>query len=175
MKPVRRRSTTRPLIIPLLGVVVAALAPVPASAAPAADAPGSGLGRHDRQLLAEARANGDPTVTMLIAAKPGSSDAVARGLQGLGGRIGYHDQALGYLRAEVPTARAEKAAAVSGVQAADLDEVVPLDDPRPDGATVPTPFPPPDSSTPRDNPYMPVGRPGPPRSPPPTPPGTAAA
>ena len=163
MEPARRRSPARPLVVSLLGaVVVAALTPVPGGAVPsrAGDQPGSGLGRHDRQLLAEARANGDPTVTMLIAAKSGSSDAVARGVQGLGGKVGYHDQALGYLRAEVPTDRAEQAAAVSGVQAADLDEVVPLDDPRPDGATVPTPFPPPNASTPRDNPYMPVGETG---------------
>ncbi|MBC6450172.1 S8 family serine peptidase [Actinokineospora xionganensis] len=149
------RSAATSLLVP---VVVAALVPGLASAAPgrAGEPPGSGLGRHDRQLLAEAQVNGKTEVTMLFATALGSSGDVSRGVQAMGGRVDYHDQALGYVRASVPIGRAEQAAKVSGVQAADLDEVLPLNDPRPEGQTNPTPFPAPDASTPRANPYMPI-------------------
>jgi len=33
-----------------------------------------------------------------------------------------------------------------------VDEIIPLDDPRPDGAVIPTPQVPPGAATPRDNP-----------------------
>ena len=48
-------------------------------------------------------------------------------------------------------------AALSGVQTVNLDEVIPLDDPRPDGTVPPTPQTPPSAVTPRNNPYMPIG------------------
>jgi len=126
------------------------------SASPQAAGQASGLGRHDRELLAEARAAGKSTVTLLIAARPGAGSDVVRGLQGLGARIDYRDDALGYVRAQVAVDSAERAAKLSGVQTADLDEIVPLDDPRPTGQANPTPFPAPNASTPRDNPYMPI-------------------
>jgi hypothetical protein len=53
--------------------------------------------------------------------------------------------------------KADAVAALSGVQTANLDEVIPLDDPRPAGAVVPTPQTPPSASTPNNNPYMPIG------------------
>ena len=147
----------RSLTVVLVALVVAVLMPlgVPkTSARGTAQAPG--LGRQDRQLLAEARATGDATVTMLLAARPGAVPDVVRGMQSLGGRVAYRDDALGYVRAIVATGRAEEAAALNGVQAADLDDIIPLGDPRPDAQTVPTPYPPPSSSTPRANPYMPI-------------------
>src|SRR4030095_13496893 len=51
----------------------------------------------------------------------------------------------------------EAAASLSGVQAVDLDEIIPLYDPRPDGAVNPTPQTPPSASTPNNNPYLPIG------------------
>jgi len=97
---------------------------------------------------------------LLIASRPGSNRTVVSGVQALGGRIDARDDALGYLRAEVPIDRAEQAARVTGVQSADVDEIIPLDDPRPEGQAAPTPFPAPDASTPRDNPYMPMAETG---------------
>ncbi|HVK21758.1 MAG TPA: S8 family serine peptidase [Actinokineospora sp.] len=158
MESARRRTAVKSAGICLLTAVVVAAFTPPLTAS--ADPPGSGLGRHDRQLLAEAVANGKPTVTMLIATRPGASADVSRGIERLGGRIGYTDAALGYVRAAVPTARAEQAAKVTGVQAADLDETVALDDPRPEGIADPAPFPAPDASTPRANPYMPIAETG---------------
>lgn len=148
---VRRARTSLLLLV----VIVLALAAASTSAQQGAQ--GSSLGRSDRELLAEARARGEATVTLLIAARAGAGSDVARGLQGLGARIDYRDDALGYLRAKVATDRAERAAKLAGVQAADLDEVVPLDDPQPAGQSAPTPQPAPNAGTLRDNPYMPVG------------------
>jgi len=145
----------------LLAFVTAALLPAMASPASAqAATQGSGLGRHDRELLAEAKVNGKATVTMLIGARDGASSTVASGIEALGGRIDYRDDALGYLRAVVATDRAEQAAKVAGVQTADLNEVLALDDPRPDAQAAPTPYPAPNASTPRDNPYMPIAETG---------------
>ena len=64
---------------------------------------------------------------------------------------------MDYVRAVVPTARAEQVAALPDVQSADVDEVIPLEPVRPDGQEAPTPQTPPGSSTPAVNPYMPIG------------------
>jgi hypothetical protein len=122
-----------------------------------AGASDDGLSQKDRELLALASANGQKNVTLLIAAGSGSSRQVVSGLQQLGGSVAYRDDALGYIRASVPIGKAEAVTALAGVQAVDVDEVIPLPDPRPDGAVPPTPQPAPGASTPRNNPYMPVG------------------
>ena len=116
------------------------------------------LSKHDRQLLAEARLNGLPTVTLLIASLPGANRQVAAGITGLGGTIQYREDDISYLRAELPTGNVEAAAQLSGVQDLDLDEVIPLPDPRPDpeGALGVIPQPAPGAGTPRVNPYMPT-------------------
>jgi hypothetical protein len=116
-----------------------------------------GLSKEDHRQLALAKANGESRVTLLIAAKPGAAKTVVSGLQGLGASIGYRDDALGYLRASVPTGNAEAVNSLAGVQAVDVDEIVPVPDPRPQGAQNPVPQPPPTAVTPRINPYMPTG------------------
>jgi subtilisin family serine protease len=126
----------------------------PASAGKSSD---DGLSKEDHKQLALARANGQSSVTLLIAAKPGAAKQVASGLRGLGATVGYRDDALGYLRANVPTGQAEAIASLAGVQAVDVDQVIPLPDPRPQGAQSPVPQTPPSASTPNDNPYMPTG------------------
>ena len=73
-----------------------------------------------------------------------------------GGSIRFRDAALGYVRADVPTAKVAAVAASAGVQAVDVDEVVPLPDPSPGGSVGPITRPPPDANTPRANPYMPI-------------------
>src|SRR5215216_6231377 len=118
---------------------------------------GSKLSKHNRELLAEAVAQGKSTVTVLIAAKPGANKSVASGIASLGGTVRYRDDDVSYIRATVPTGKVEAAAALSGVQALNLDEIIPLDDPRPAGAVNPTPQTPPSASTPNNNPYMPIG------------------
>lgn len=134
-------------------LVLSALLPMSVAAAP----PSSKLGKHDRQLLAEANAQRRPTVTLLIATKPGSSKAVADGIAAMGGTIRYRDNELGYVRAAVPTGKVEAASALAGIEAVDVDEIIPLYDPRPDGTVPPTPQTPPSAATPNNNPYMPTG------------------
>lgn len=139
----------------LLFVLLALAVALPAGAAP--NAQGRGLSKHDRALLAEARAQGKTTVTLLIAARPGQNRAVANGISALGGTIRFRDDDVSYIRAVVPTDRAEAAAQISGVQTVNLDEVIPLEDPRPDGSQAPIPQTPPGAGTPQNNPYMPIG------------------
>lgn len=119
---------------------------------------GSGLSKHDRELLIAARTQGAPTVTLLIASQPGKNKTVVSGLTGLGGVIGYRDDLLGYIRATVPTDKVEAAAQLNGVQYIDLNEVIPLEDPRPDpdGVTALISQPAPGAGTPNNNPYMPI-------------------
>lgn len=135
-----------------------ALSPAPVGATPAT--PGAGLDKHDRQLLAQATAAGEETVTLLVASRPGANRAVVEGLTALGATVRRRDDDVSYLRVDVPVGTAPEAARVGGVQAVDVDEVIPLDDPRPEGATGVRPQTPPSATTPRDNPYMPIGETG---------------
>jgi hypothetical protein len=146
---------------PLLCLAVSALAcllVVGAGTAPAAStADGhSKLSKHERELVAAAKAKGTATITVMIAAKDGATKTVVAGIQGLGGSVGYTNEALGYVRARVPTGKVEDAANLDGVLALDVDEIVPLPDPRPEGISPIIAQPPPDASTPRQNPYMPT-------------------
>ncbi|WP_030608139.1 S8 family serine peptidase [Streptomyces achromogenes] len=158
-----------------VGVVAAlcAAGPVPPALAaepppaPAAD-PGvksahDKLGSDDAALLAEAKADGDKNVTLMIATSPGQTEQVAGELDAVdGGLVGRTDDKLGYVRATVPTSRADSAidAAVklSSVRAIDLKQEIPLDDPVPTGAKSPSAkaaYPAPGRNTPAENPYNP--------------------
>lgn len=149
-----KRTMFNVLAIASLLVSLFAFAP----AAPAAG-PGGELGKHDRELLAQARAEGKTVVTMLFAATPGSNKSLVAGLKQLGATIQFQNDSVDYLRAVVPIGQAEAAAALGSVQAADLDEVIPLEDPRPDpdGVVGIIPQAVPDAGTPQNNPYMPIG------------------
>src|SRR5215218_10372411 len=118
---------------------------------------GAKLSKHNRELLAEARAQGKATVTVLIAAKRLKNSSVASAVVAAGGSVRVQDNDVDYIRAIVPVGNVESLAANANIQALDLDEIIPLDDPRPDGAVVPTPQTPPSASTPSNNPYMPIG------------------
>jgi len=107
-------------------------------------------------LVAEALADGDRRVTLLIAARRGANKTVVSGVTALGGIVQRRDDDISYLRVSVPIKEAEAAARVSGVKAADVDEVVPLDDPVPQGTTPPSQQTPPSAATPQVNPYMPI-------------------
>ncbi|MEU2059353.1 S8 family serine peptidase [Streptomyces sp. NPDC013455] len=158
-----------------VGIVAAlsAAGPIPlalaadAPAAPAAD-PGvksadAKLGSDDAALLAEAKADGDKTVTMMIATSPGRTEQVAGELDAVeGGLVGRTDDKLGYVRATVPTAEADSAIAaaakLSSVRAIDLKQEIALDDPTPNGtksAAAQGTYGAPGKDTPAENPYNP--------------------
>jgi len=117
---------------------------------------GKGLGKHDRALLAEARVEGRDSVVVLIAAKGGQArDAIAQ-IEALGGTVQYRDAALGYIRASLALDKVEPAAQLASVEALDVDETVPVPNPRPQGIDPLIPQPVPTAATPRVNPYMPT-------------------
>jgi subtilisin family serine protease len=127
----------------------------PARAAP--QSKGGGLSKYDRALLAEARMQGKANVMVLIASKRGQNKNVASAITSAGGTIRFQDDDVDYIRAIVPTARVETLAAHTSLEALDLDEVVPLEDPRPEGVVPVIPQPAPGPSTPNNNPYLPIG------------------
>ncbi|WP_031013340.1 S8 family serine peptidase [Streptomyces sp. NRRL F-5727] len=155
-------------------LVAAGAAPVLAADTPATNPPvktaepADKLGAIDAQRLAEAEAAGEPHVTVLVATAPGATEQVAGQLDAVpGGSVGNRNDELGYVRATLPTGKAEaaiKAAAkLSSVQSLDLQAEIQLDDPRPDagvtgsveGTTVTRTYPAPSKYTPAKNPYNP--------------------
>lgn len=72
------------------------------------------LGSDDTHLLAQAKAHRDKNVTMMIATAPGGTEQVARELDAVkGGSVARTYDRLGYIRATVPTGRADSAIAAA--------------------------------------------------------------
>ncbi|MEU1024327.1 S8 family serine peptidase, partial [Streptomyces sp. NPDC005904] len=130
------------------------------------------LGAADADLLAEAKADGDQTVTMMVATAPGATEQVADRLDAVkGGSVGRTYDKLGYVRATVPTGRADaaikSAAALSSVHAIDLRHEIELDDPTPAAdrakgaqSAARGAYPGPGKDTPAKNPYNPSAETG---------------
>ncbi|WP_329011184.1 S8 family serine peptidase [Streptomyces sp. NBC_01601] len=161
-----------------VGVVAALCAAGPVPLALAADSPPAQaadpgtksaprkLGPDDADRLAEAKADGAKSVTMMIATAPGSTEQVASQLDAAG-TVGRTFDKVGYVRATVPTAKADSviaaAAKLSSVHAIDLRQEIPLDDPAPGADTAKdaknartaAAYPAPGSGTPAKNPYNP--------------------
>lgn len=95
-------------------------------------------------------------VTLLIAAVPGQSNNAAAAITALGGRVMFKDDSIDYLRVVIAAGRASQVAALPSVRFVDLDEVLSIPDPRPDGAAPLIPQVAPGATTPRANPYMPT-------------------
>ncbi|MFC8512408.1 S8 family serine peptidase [Streptomyces sp. NPDC057257] len=122
------------------------------------------LGSDDADLLAEAKAAGDKNVTMMIATAPGQTEQVAEKLDAVkGGSVGRTYDKVGYVRATVPTSKADSAIAaaakLSSVHGIDLREEIPLDDPSAastaKSASATATYPAPGKKTPAANPYNP--------------------
>lgn len=135
-----------------LAVMFSAVAPVYAQSG----GRGNGLSKHDRELLADAVANGKETVTLLIASQPGKNNVVARNVEALGGNIRYREDSLDYLRVEVPTGQVDAFVKISGIRVVSLDEIIPLDDPAPEAVDDSVLIDPPGPTTPNENAYMPT-------------------
>ena len=98
----------------------------------AAQGGGSKLGQRDEELVLQAQQAGKNRVVLLIAATKGAMTQAAADVSRLGGQIQFRDDTLGYLRVSVPIAQVKAVAALASVQSVDVDELVPLPDPRPD-------------------------------------------
>ncbi|WP_261718399.1 S8 family serine peptidase [Streptomyces sp. FZ201] len=144
-------------------IPLALAADSPAPADPVVKSADDKLGSDDADLLAEAKAAGDKHVTMMIATAPGKTEQVAEQLDAVkGGSVGRTYDKLGYVRATVPTGKADAAIAaaakLSSVHGIDLRKEIPLDDPvvhtRKSGSSAAT-YPAPNKKTPAENPYNP--------------------
>lgn len=119
------------------------------------------LGTHDLELLADAEADGEPSVTILLATREGEAQDVDGAVQRLGGTVGHRNDRLGYVRATVPTAAVTKAAGLRDVLAVDLNDHVELPDPQPErgaaaAAKATARAAGPGAGTPDQNPYLPT-------------------
>ncbi|MFB8749623.1 S8 family serine peptidase [Streptomyces parvulus] len=173
-----RRRAARIAVAAGLVAALAAAGPVPAAlaaggpaAAPPTDAAVKSapdkLGSDDADRLAEAKADGEKNVTMMVATAPGGTERVAKDLDAVpGGSVGRTYDELGYVRATVPTAQADAAIAaaakLSSVHGIDLRAEIPLDDPTPSADRAKgaehhkgRSYPAPDRRTPAENPYNP--------------------
>ncbi|AVV42583.1 S8 family serine peptidase [Streptomyces sp. ID05-04B] len=140
----------------------------PAAADPGVKSAHDKLGSDDADLLAEAKAAGDKNVTLMVATAPGRTEQVAEELNAVkGGSVGQSYDKLGYVRATVPTGKADSAIAaaakLSSVHAIDLRQNIVLDDPAPSADTAKSgrsaaktkTYPAPSRKTPAENPYNP--------------------
>lgn len=169
----RRRAA---IAVSAAGLVLGAAATGPAYAAPSQPGePGAGdppktssarsLGAHDEALLADAESAGDRRVTLLVATDQGQAKNVAARLDGLGGTVTRRFDKVGFMVVSVPTSKVRGAAKLPGVSAVDLDESVPLPDPRvtnagPRAQAQAAAVGGPGKSTPDANPYMPTDETG---------------
>ncbi|WP_330266902.1 S8 family serine peptidase [Streptomyces griseorubiginosus] len=161
-----------------LVAALSAAGPIPmafsadAGTTPAASDPGlksadQKLGSDDADALAEAKAAGDKNITLMVATAPGKTEQVADQLDAVkGGSVGQTYDKLGYVRATVPTGRADSAIAaaakLSSVHGIDVKQDIPLDDPTPSADTArgaaskgTKAYPAPGRKTPATNPYNP--------------------
>jgi hypothetical protein len=140
-----------------LGALVAAsLVVIGAGAASNPQRAKSKFSKHDRLVLATKRAHGVHNVSLLIATPRRGTAKVARDLRRIGGKVLYRNNRLGYMRVRVSLRKAEQASRLQGIQAINVDGLIPLPDPVPEGQQDVTPQPPPGADTPRVNPYMPT-------------------
>jgi subtilisin family serine protease len=150
--------------ITLTGAATASADPSTPPDVPKATTAGT-LDAHDQELLTQAEAKGEQTVTLIVATDKGKTKDVAAEMKKLGGSVSNQVDAVGYVRAEVPISAVRKAAKLAGVAAVDLNESIPLPKPDPEGradgaspaqATVAGPG----KDTPAANPYMPTNETG---------------
>jgi hypothetical protein len=154
----RRRGIGAAFTAAVLGVSLTAL-PSTATADPTVVPPEVAdlLGKQDRDLLIQAERDGQSTVTVLVLAKEGQTEQTIDQLKSAGAKISYRADKLGYVRAEVPVDKVEKAAKQPALASLDLDRTYTFDEPRPEGIQDPTPQPAPGANTPNVNAYMPTG------------------
>jgi len=150
-------SRLRGGVLASLGALtIACFVVIGASAASSPHRAKSKFTKQDRIALARQVAQGARVVSLLIATPRAGTTNVAASVRALGGTVAYRNDRLGYMRVRVPIGRADQASRLGGIQTINVDTVIPLADPSPDGMQPPSPQPPPGADTPRINPYLPT-------------------
>lgn len=146
------------IVLTLLACSAALFGAVSAAGGAGNERPGSRLSKHDKQLLAAQVADGADQTMLIIAAQRGKNTSLVGAIESEGGIVRYRDDSLDYTRARVPTARVNKIAAAAGIEAVELDELLPLPNPQPVaiGDLVAPTIDPPGETTPAENPYLPT-------------------
>jgi hypothetical protein len=116
----------------------------------------SQLDKTDRALLSARAAAGEEFATMLLVAKRGETAEMVAGIQAAGGLVAYRHDSLGYVRASMPIAKIAVVDELDSIQAADVDQVLPLPSPVLE-AVEDEPQAAPDATTPPVNPWLPAG------------------
>jgi Subtilase family len=137
-------------------LTIACFVVIGASAASSPHRAKSKFTKQDRAALARQAARGVQVTSLLIATPREGTKNVAKSVRALGGKVAYRNDKLGYMRVRVPLRKADATSRLSGIQTINVDTIVPLPDPVPDGTQPPSPQPPPGADTPRVNPYMPT-------------------
>ena len=96
-----------------------------------------GFGKSDQELVAAAKASGQPQISLVMIAASGNMSSVVSGLKSLGAQIKYQDAKLGYVHALVPTAHALQASKLTGLKVVNVDRVVSVEPPDPDSGVAP--------------------------------------
>ena len=118
---------------------------------------GGGLSKHDRELLAQAKADGKQDVVLIIASKGGANRDVVKAIEAQGGSILNKDDSLGYVLARVATDKVKAVAAHRRDPGARPRRGHPARRSAAGrGRSPPTPQTPPSAATPTVNPYMPM-------------------
>ncbi|MGH3903547.1 MAG: hypothetical protein ACRDTE_05060 [Pseudonocardiaceae bacterium] len=92
-----------------------------------------GLGTEDLARLTEARRVGARWVVLLVVTEPARTAEVSAELEQLGGVLGTTSPDVESLRLTMPTDQVERAAALPGISAVDVEQVVAPNYPRPTG------------------------------------------
>ena len=94
--------------------------------------PGGKLSKDEAALLAKAKASGDKTVTLLIATAPGQAKTVAGGLARASERpFGTATSSSAMSALMFRPTRSRRRSQLPGIEAADVDQIIPMPDPRP--------------------------------------------
>ena len=149
------RRRIKSTVTACLGTVVLGLGLQGAAAAENIERSGK-LSHTTQQQLEAARDRNQRVVTLIVAAMPGQTASAASLITSLGGKIRFSEDSVGYLRVVIDTELVEAVASLPAVKYVDLDEMLQIPDPRPEGAAALIPQPAPGASTLRANPYMPT-------------------
>src|ERR1700754_2953854 len=114
------------------------------------------LRKIDRERLVAAKLEGKSEIMLVLAAKPGMNPLMAREVTSLGAVVRFREDAVDYLRAIVPIARVDEVARLSSIDAIAIDGLPFYSTSQNIPVSPWRKRPPPDATTPAENPFLPT-------------------